>query len=288
MNAKWGIIAAGLMLVVAAVGMGVYELQGVPVRTGTETTCSDAGHVGDKCVSALTDVKTLMVPKWEMSKYAVEQKQVVCEACKARIAEAKRKVAEEAARQRREAERLRREAEKQARIAELKSSVIARIGMSCYAPIGWNYDSNRVDEFTYPGQYDDQKRPGDPVLLSLSAVNTTCAPISGLRFRIEGAKKALELDKPEGSQPSDVYGKLWRDWKALISSHGVGITALDPVNDSHYQRGSHFFWPGPAEDWQRFRLKTNVAPGSDVRITGIMIIEGQEVRLNTVVIHIMH
>jgi len=273
MNAKWGFIAAGLMLVVAAVGMGAYELQKVSVKTGTVTYCTAAEHKGSKEVAELTDAKTIFVPRHTAEQYRVETKTVVCSTCQAKIVEAKRKADEEAARKRREAERQRREDEEMARIVAITSTLRGRIVI------------------TYNGMVTGSLRPGEPVILTVVLWNEGSKPISGLKVYIESGDLHLKIDRAEDlGFVSPDYPKHVREWKKayqLLTTSGLPIgQTLNPANSPYY---AHDQYQWPDVGWNGgIHLSKNTVPGTDVRIYCGAVVEGHRVILGSALIHVMH
>ena len=273
-NARLGMIVGGILFVVAAAGMGTYELQKVSVKTGTITYCTASEHKGSKEVAELSDVKTILVPRHTADQYKVETKTVAaCSICQTRIAEAKRKADEEAARQRLAAERQRREDEEMARIVAITSTLRGRIII------------------TYNGMVTGSLRPGEPVILTVVLWNEGSRPISGLKVYIESGDLHLKIDRAEDlGFVSPDYPKHVREWKKvyqLLTTSGLPIgQTLNPANSPYY---AHDQYQWPDVGWNGgIHLSKNTVPGTDVRIYCGAVVEGHRVILGSALIHVMH
>ncbi|MEN6645268.1 MAG: hypothetical protein ABFE08_22730 [Armatimonadia bacterium] len=262
------------VIVLLSVGCVVgYELSPVPVRAGSVTTCSDPKHIGDRAISS--DVKTVSVARCYAGRYQVIQKQATCEACRKRIAEEERKAAEAA-------ERARREEARRARARELASKIGGGIGWCGVwqgEPGSFHVDNAEV---SIP--------PGGRLDFVVVIRNFSPEPISGLKVRITSGDAITDdyLNNLTGCTDTDALKTKARECRSLFAD-GLELGTLNPFNSPYYPH-KQFLWEGNICSYgnRAPRLKTSAQPGTDVRLHVVVDVDGSEVDLNTVVVHVMH
>ena len=273
-----GLKFVAIVIVVVLLGVMVWQYLPVEVETGMVEVCGNNLHQGEREISRQVEIKR--VPRWQSSNYRVTENVVDCESCKEEV----RRQSLEAERQARIA---REAAEREAKVARVRESIIARVGMYGYAPVVFNNDGEfRVS--TTPGEYELSLTPGRSVSLTVSAVNKTNEPLDAGKFK-------LRIDPPGSVVFEDfqvAYGissrlpELLAQWKKLIGD-GLPIGELNPCTNSYYKPET-WQWPPPGTGNHRTNVSESATPGTDIRITGYVVIDGVEIETNTAVIHVMH
>lgn len=255
------LVVTGVVVVAIMAVFGGWLIMPVEIETGAITVCNDSHHEGDREISRDTEIK--QVPRYQADDYQVIERQEVCASCQRKIDDEKR------------------EAERQARVAEVASSIMAGVCFSNVAPIVYNSYGEFSD--SRPGNSVTSIEPGTRVGITVSAVNTTSQPINAGRIRLQiSPPGSIEYDQ------GGPYGSSNRvdEWKKLVSE-GLNVGELNPCTNSYYKPQTWRF-PESYFGWHRTILSASASAGSNVSITAFLAVDGIEVELNTITIHVMH
>jgi hypothetical protein len=253
---KLVVVIVGVILL----GIAVWMYLPVEVETGTVTVCNDSHHEGDREISRDTEIKRVL--RYQVDDYQVIERQEVCASCQEKI----------------EAER--REAERQARIARIRSAVSCRFGIQ----------GGGMSELSLmPGQRLTR--------LNFTIENNGSEPIPGgnIKLLLPSVPPEIILD-PEDYTPWGVYMRqeseqrkkaAWDSWKILTADGWLIKRAINPVSSQYYERDIYY----SEEEFNclaGLKLSPEAKPGSDIMLSGYMLIDGQRVPAGTITIHVMH
>ena len=260
------------IVVVALLGIAIWQYMPVEVETGTVQICSDSHHKGDPEVSHQIEIKR--VSRWQAGSYKVVSQDSVCSSCQKQIEAEKR----EAERQERIAQE---RAEREAKAAEIRRSVIGRIGL-VYPPVRCIY--GEIEEVGVPGQWETSKNPGDFIKIVIAVLNTSDQPIEGLKVRLDVEPAGVIVrggTRPQWQDQARDFDSWPSQWSALTGS-GMDLGSLKPVSSPYYPK-SEFGWGSHLG-----ALSADAQPGTDVRITAYLVYGDMEMSMNYVTIHVVH
>lgn len=255
-----GLKVVAVVVIVALVGVMIWQYMPVEVETGTAQICIDSHHQGDREISRDTEIRR--VPRWKAGTLKIYGQNVICEECQAKIDTEKR---EDERREREAQER----AEREERTSAIRQSIRGRFTNGDFG-----------DNPSYPSDI------GAEINLSFEVRNDGSEPME-VRIKLDSdARMRLVTPKESSFSPAadEIYKKVWGDWSNLTGS-GLSTGNLNPSGNPYY-RPNYFFWPGGSSRAQV--VLDGVTPGHNYSIRLLAIAGSQEIVLDAFTLQIRH